>query len=208
MLMTACNSPPPSPPPPCRELSDLVKEVQPAARRPQARLSFAFVYPDRRGRNVMRQVRPCRRPACLPAAQRAHAVRQLLACVRGWHGAGSEARPRARPWCMPAHKALCTGAARQPRLAPSGWPWRARSLCWLTSCTHACLRVPCSSPRPGRTRTQPCARTPALPRSIDCCWAQSLQVGQVHSTRLGGDDSKSLKELNFQTGDFLSVAIY
>ncbi|KAL4427142.1 hypothetical protein ABPG77_001146 [Micractinium sp. CCAP 211/92] len=71
-----------------RELSDLVKEVQPAARRPMARLSFAFVYPDRRGRNVMRQ------------------------------------------------------------------------------------------------------------------------VGQVHSTRLGGDDSKTLKELNFQTGDFLSVAIY
>lgn len=35
-----------------------------------------------------------------------------------------------------------------------------------------------------------------------------LQVGQVHSTRLGGDDSKSLKELNFQTGDYLSVAIY
>lgn len=71
-----------------RELTDLVKEVQPAARRPMARLSFAFVYPDRRGRNVMRQ------------------------------------------------------------------------------------------------------------------------VGQVHGTRLGGDDSKSLKQLNFQTGDYLSVAIY
>lgn len=41
----------------CRELCDLVKEVQPAARRPMARLSFAFVYPDRRGKNVMRQVR-------------------------------------------------------------------------------------------------------------------------------------------------------
>ncbi|EFN53580.1 hypothetical protein CHLNCDRAFT_136773 [Chlorella variabilis] len=71
-----------------RELCDLVKEVQPAARRPMARLSFAFVYPDRRGKNVMRQ------------------------------------------------------------------------------------------------------------------------VGLVHSTRLGEDDSKSLKQLNFQTGDFLSVAIY
>jgi hypothetical protein len=40
-----------------RELSDLVKEVHSAARRPMARLSFAFIYPDRRGKNVMRQVR-------------------------------------------------------------------------------------------------------------------------------------------------------
>ncbi|KAK9804922.1 hypothetical protein WJX72_012184 [[Myrmecia] bisecta] len=38
------------------ELTDLVKEVMPAARRPNARLDFAFVYPDRKGRNVMRQV--------------------------------------------------------------------------------------------------------------------------------------------------------
>lgn len=40
-----------------RELSDLIKDVQPAARNRSARISFAFVYPDRRGRNVMRQVR-------------------------------------------------------------------------------------------------------------------------------------------------------
>ncbi|GIL93322.1 hypothetical protein Vretimale_19743 [Volvox reticuliferus] len=39
-----------------RELSDLIKDVQPAARNRNARISFAFVYPDRRGRNVMRQV--------------------------------------------------------------------------------------------------------------------------------------------------------
>eukprot|EP00246_Nothoceros_aenigmaticus_P010117 TRINITY_DN26448_c0_g1_i1.p1 TRINITY_DN26448_c0_g1~~TRINITY_DN26448_c0_g1_i1.p1 ORF type:complete len:154 (-),score=19.20 TRINITY_DN26448_c0_g1_i1:202-663(-) len=39
-----------------RELTDLVKEVAPAARRRDARLSFAFVYPDRRGRNVIRNV--------------------------------------------------------------------------------------------------------------------------------------------------------
>lgn len=39
-----------------RELTDLVKEVQPAARRVNARLDFALVYPDRKGRNVMRQV--------------------------------------------------------------------------------------------------------------------------------------------------------
>ncbi len=39
-----------------RELTDLVKEVQPAARRANARLDFALVYPDRKGRNVMRQV--------------------------------------------------------------------------------------------------------------------------------------------------------
>mmetsp|Transcript_15893 Transcript_15893/g.47819 ORF Transcript_15893/g.47819 Transcript_15893/m.47819 type:complete len:239 (+) Transcript_15893:198-914(+) len=39
-----------------RELSDLVKEVQPAARRPTSRMGFALVYPDRRGHNVMRIV--------------------------------------------------------------------------------------------------------------------------------------------------------
>lgn len=39
-----------------RELTDLVKEVQPAAKRINARLEFAFVYPDKRGRNVMRPV--------------------------------------------------------------------------------------------------------------------------------------------------------
>ena len=39
-----------------RELTTLVQEVQPAARRPSARIEFAFVYPDRKGRNVMRQV--------------------------------------------------------------------------------------------------------------------------------------------------------
>lgn len=39
-----------------RELSDLLKEVQPAARRPNSRMGFALVYPDRRGHNVMRVV--------------------------------------------------------------------------------------------------------------------------------------------------------
>ncbi|GLT78303.1 hypothetical protein SLA2020_498430 [Shorea laevis] len=39
-----------------RELTDLVKEVAPEARRRNAKLSFAFVYPDKRGRFVMRQV--------------------------------------------------------------------------------------------------------------------------------------------------------
>lgn len=39
-----------------RELTDLIKEVQVEARRPATKLSFAFVYPDRKGRNVMREV--------------------------------------------------------------------------------------------------------------------------------------------------------
>ncbi len=39
-----------------RELSDLIKEVKPEARHKGARLSFALVYPDRNGRNVMKQV--------------------------------------------------------------------------------------------------------------------------------------------------------
>jgi len=39
-----------------RELTELIKAVNSAARRRDSRLSFAFVYPDRRGRNVMREV--------------------------------------------------------------------------------------------------------------------------------------------------------
>ncbi|XP_062155972.1 histone deacetylase complex subunit SAP18 [Alnus glutinosa] len=39
-----------------RELTDLVKEVAPAARRKNARLSFAFVYPDKNGRFKVREV--------------------------------------------------------------------------------------------------------------------------------------------------------
>ncbi|XP_062146610.1 histone deacetylase complex subunit SAP18-like [Alnus glutinosa] len=39
-----------------RELTDLVKEVAPEARRRNAKLSFAFVYPDQRGRFVLRTV--------------------------------------------------------------------------------------------------------------------------------------------------------
>ncbi|MQM12032.1 hypothetical protein Taro_044945, partial [Colocasia esculenta] len=37
-----------------RELTDLVKEVASAARRRDAKLSFAFVYPDKQGRFVVR----------------------------------------------------------------------------------------------------------------------------------------------------------
>jgi len=39
-----------------RELTDLVKASKSAARAPRARLSFAFVYPDRQGKNIVRQV--------------------------------------------------------------------------------------------------------------------------------------------------------
>mmetsp|Transcript_41336 Transcript_41336/g.60908 ORF Transcript_41336/g.60908 Transcript_41336/m.60908 type:complete len:138 (+) Transcript_41336:59-472(+) len=39
-----------------REITDLIKDVNPVARRRSARLSFSFVYPDKRGRNVMKQV--------------------------------------------------------------------------------------------------------------------------------------------------------
>lgn len=39
-----------------RELTDLVKEVALPARRRNARLSFAFVYPDKNGRFVVKQV--------------------------------------------------------------------------------------------------------------------------------------------------------
>ncbi|XP_058085494.1 histone deacetylase complex subunit SAP18 isoform X2 [Magnolia sinica] len=39
-----------------RELTDLVKEVAPEARRRDAKLSFAFVYPDKNGRYVVRPV--------------------------------------------------------------------------------------------------------------------------------------------------------
>uniref|UniRef100_A0A0D9YLH9 Histone deacetylase complex subunit SAP18 n=1 Tax=Oryza glumipatula TaxID=40148 RepID=A0A0D9YLH9_9ORYZ len=39
-----------------RELTDLVKEVALAARKRNARLSFAFVYPDKHGRFVVKEV--------------------------------------------------------------------------------------------------------------------------------------------------------
>ncbi|XP_059634049.1 histone deacetylase complex subunit SAP18-like isoform X2 [Cornus florida] len=39
-----------------RELTDLVKEVAPDARRRDAELSFAFVYPDKSGRFVVKEV--------------------------------------------------------------------------------------------------------------------------------------------------------
>lgn len=39
-----------------RELTELVKEVQPQARRKEARLAFALVYPDSRGRLTLRPV--------------------------------------------------------------------------------------------------------------------------------------------------------
>jgi len=39
-----------------RELAELIKDVDRNARESNARLSFSFVYPDRRGKNVMRQV--------------------------------------------------------------------------------------------------------------------------------------------------------
>jgi histone deacetylase complex subunit SAP18 len=39
-----------------RELTDLVKEVNTYARQRNAKLSFALIYPDKKGRNVMRTV--------------------------------------------------------------------------------------------------------------------------------------------------------
>ncbi|GMN57890.1 hypothetical protein TIFTF001_026999 [Ficus carica] len=39
-----------------REITDLVKEVAPAARRRNAKLSFAFVYPDKHGRFLVKEV--------------------------------------------------------------------------------------------------------------------------------------------------------
>ncbi len=38
------------------ELTQLIKGVRPMARRKDAKLSFAFVYPDKRGLNVLRTV--------------------------------------------------------------------------------------------------------------------------------------------------------
>lgn len=35
-----------------------------------------------------------------------------------------------------------------------------------------------------------------------------MQVGVVHATRPGEDDTKTLRSLNFQTGDYLDVSIY
>ncbi|KAL9289861.1 hypothetical protein ACSQ67_024367 [Phaseolus vulgaris] len=42
-----------------RELTDLVKEVAPAARRRNAKLSFAFVFPDKNGRFKVQEKNTC-----------------------------------------------------------------------------------------------------------------------------------------------------
>jgi histone deacetylase complex subunit SAP18 len=39
-----------------RELCDLLQDVNPDAKKPNARISFSLVYPDRTGRNTMRNV--------------------------------------------------------------------------------------------------------------------------------------------------------
>mmetsp|Transcript_15618 Transcript_15618/g.21942 ORF Transcript_15618/g.21942 Transcript_15618/m.21942 type:complete len:132 (+) Transcript_15618:58-453(+) len=39
-----------------KEMTDLIKGVKSTARRREARLEFAFVYPDKRGKNVVRKV--------------------------------------------------------------------------------------------------------------------------------------------------------
>eukprot|EP00450_Noctiluca_scintillans_P002413 CAMPEP_0194481828 /NCGR_PEP_ID=MMETSP0253-20130528/4067_1 /TAXON_ID=2966 /ORGANISM="Noctiluca scintillans" /LENGTH=167 /DNA_ID=CAMNT_0039321333 /DNA_START=23 /DNA_END=526 /DNA_ORIENTATION=- len=39
-----------------RELSDLVKDVAPEARSPNAKLNFRLIYPDKTGRNVMTEL--------------------------------------------------------------------------------------------------------------------------------------------------------
>jgi len=41
---------------PLREITDLLKEVIPAAQSRTARLSFAFIYPDKRGRPVLKEI--------------------------------------------------------------------------------------------------------------------------------------------------------
>ena len=55
----------------------------------------------------------------------------------------------------------------------------------LTRCPTPCVCPASSAPLPARS-----------------------QVGQVHGTRFGEDDSKSLLQLSFQTGDYLDVAIH
>lgn len=71
----AARAPPtpphPTPPPP----SFPGPQVNEAARRPRARLSFALVYPDRRGVNVMRQVGVVM--AGRPGADDARALQEL-----------------------------------------------------------------------------------------------------------------------------------
>ncbi|KAG5538506.1 hypothetical protein RHGRI_019176 [Rhododendron griersonianum] len=59
-----------------RELTDLVKEVAPEARRRDAMLSFAFVYPDKHGRFVVKEVG---RTTSIPNARRPDSGGKALA---------------------------------------------------------------------------------------------------------------------------------
>lgn len=78
-------------------------------------------------------------------------------------------------------------------------------------CFGARVDVDALAPR-GGLRVETCPRGPvscnALPRPLLPPLPCSAQVGVVHSSRLGEDDVKTLRSINFQIGDFLDVAIY
>ena len=124
-----------------RELTECVQEAQPAAKRSTARIEFALVYPDKRGRNVMRQ-------ACkdCPLAF----LSTTIAFKVSWA----------------ASAGLC--ALQSIEL------WHAEAVL--------------------------CMKDDA--QKLDDCSA--VQVGGTHAHRVGPDDAKTLRELNFQV--FIALA--
>ena len=82
----------------------------------------------------------------------------------------------------------------------------ATHLLCATLLPRACRWARCTAP----DQQQQHHMTPCFSHStasLLLCAHVCVQVGQVHSTRPTEDDGKTLKALNFQTGDFLDVAI-
>ena len=109
-----------------RELTELIQEVQPAARRQQARLEFALIYPDRRGRNVLREV-------CLWALTHdfGHSI-LCFACFGKSFESSASFLPHMTLWCLSQVTLWCRQPAAmflQVSKGPGGmhrWGRRAR----------------------------------------------------------------------------------
>ncbi|KAF8059115.1 hypothetical protein HT031_005287 [Scenedesmus sp. PABB004] len=121
-----------------RELADLVKEVRPDARGRGARLSFAFVYPDRRGANVMKVVGEVWGDGARRSPDDAKSLHQLSFQTGDFLDVAAALRPAAS--AGPARSGVqgplasggCAAAPRRAAPAPQQHAPRgaARQRCW------------------------------------------------------------------------------
>lgn len=193
-----------------------MKEVQPAARRPMARISFAFIYPDRRGKNVMRQVgarcwEARESQCCLQVDMRA--MSQAVLCLCCW---GGDSALQSFVHCLAAPTPVQVGAVHSTRLGEDdsktlkqlnfqvrGGCVAVGGPCCLAVCSVAA--APCSFGKLGAHMR----RARCLPDAVACGHQKTAAI--LHLWPVAPTSSKCegvLLLLPLQTGDFLSVAIY